>query len=112
MTSLGLPEWQLSRSTRSSRLLPLPLLFLTAIRLGATRTGALFAAAALAFATPFFGWSTTFFAHSVSGSLLMFIAAGHRLRVRTRSGLINPGRRPFCSRSGWGCCWATRLSLT
>ena len=50
-------------------------LFLTAIRLGATRTGALFAAGALAFATPFFGWSTTLFAHSVSGSLLMFVAA-------------------------------------
>jgi hypothetical protein len=50
-------------------------LFLTAIRLGATRTGALFAAGTLAFATPFFGWSTVFFAHSVSGSLLMFVAA-------------------------------------
>ena len=50
-------------------------LFLTAIRLGATRTGALFAAGALAFATPFFGWSTAFLAHSVSGSLLMFVAA-------------------------------------
>jgi hypothetical protein len=50
-------------------------LFLTAIRLGATRTRALFAAGVLAFATPFFGWSTAFFAHSVSGSLLMFIAA-------------------------------------
>jgi hypothetical protein len=51
-------------------------LFLTSIRLGATRTGALFAAGALAFATPFFGWSTAFFAHSVSGSLLIFVAAG------------------------------------
>src|SRR5262249_6255752 len=50
-------------------------LFLTAIRLGAPRTGALFAAGVLAFATPFFGWSTTFLAHSVSGSLLMFVAA-------------------------------------
>ncbi len=50
-------------------------LFLTAIGLGATRTGALFAAGALAFATPFLGWSTTFFAHSVSGSLLIFLAA-------------------------------------
>lgn len=50
-------------------------LFFTAIRLGATRTGALFAAGTLAFATPFFGWSTAFFAHSVSGSLLMFAAA-------------------------------------
>lgn len=50
-------------------------LFLTAIRLGATRTGALFAAGTLAFATPFLGWSTAFFAHSVSGSLLMFLAA-------------------------------------
>src|SRR5262245_5953693 len=49
-------------------------LFLTAIRLGATRTGALFAAGVLAFATPFFAWSTVFFAHSVSGSLLMFAA--------------------------------------
>ena len=37
-------------------------LFLTAIRLGATRTGALFAAGALAFATPFFGWSMAFLA--------------------------------------------------
>src|SRR5262245_5318649 len=51
------------------------LLFLTAIRLGATRSKALFAAGTLAFATPFFGWSTAFFAHSVSGSMLMFIAA-------------------------------------
>ena len=50
-------------------------LFLTAIRLGATRTGALFAAGALAFATPFFGWSTVFVAHSVSGSLLMLVTA-------------------------------------
>jgi hypothetical protein len=50
-------------------------LFLTAIRLGATRTGAVFAAGVLAFATPFFGWSTAFFAHSVSGSLLIFAAA-------------------------------------
>jgi hypothetical protein len=50
-------------------------LFLTAMRLGATRNRALFAAGTLAFATPFFGWSTAFFAHSVSGSLLMFVAA-------------------------------------
>jgi hypothetical protein len=55
--------------------LAIAVLFLTAIRLGATRTGALFAAGTLAFATPFFGWSTAFFAHSVSGSLLMFVAA-------------------------------------
>jgi hypothetical protein len=51
------------------------MLFLTAIRLGATRPGALFAAGALALATPFLGWSTAFLAHSVSGSLLMFAAA-------------------------------------
>jgi hypothetical protein len=51
------------------------MLFLTAIRLGAARTGAVFAAGTLAFATPFCGWSTAFFAHSVSGSLLMFGAA-------------------------------------
>ena len=60
--------------------LAVTMLFLTSIRLGATRTGALFAAGALAFATPFFGWSTTFFAHSVSGSLLMFVAAGIAFR--------------------------------
>jgi hypothetical protein len=51
------------------------ILFPTAVRLGATRSGALFGAGSLAFATPFFGWSTTFFAHSVSGSLLLFAAA-------------------------------------
>jgi hypothetical protein len=55
--------------------LAVAMLFLTAIRLGATRTGAVFASAALAFGTPFFGWSTAFFAHSVSGSLLIFAAA-------------------------------------
>ena len=55
--------------------LAVAVLFLTAIRLGATRTGALFAAGVLALATPFFGWSTIFFAHSVSGSLLMFAGA-------------------------------------
>jgi hypothetical protein len=51
------------------------MLFLTAICLGAPRSGALFAVGTLAFATPFFGWSTAFLGHSVSGSLLMFIAA-------------------------------------
>ena len=47
------------------------LLFLLALRLGATRAGAVFAAFTLGLATPFFGWSTTFFAHSVTGSLLL-----------------------------------------
>jgi hypothetical protein len=49
-------------------------LYLTAIRLGATPSGALFAAGALAFGTPFLGWSINFYAHSVSGSLLLFAA--------------------------------------
>lgn len=47
-------------------------LFLTAVRLGAGRQGALFGAVALAGATPFLGWSTAFFAHSVTASLLFF----------------------------------------
>jgi hypothetical protein len=55
--------------------LAVAMLFLTAICMGATRTGAVFASGALAFGTPFFGWSTAFFAHSVSGSLLIFAAA-------------------------------------
>jgi hypothetical protein len=55
--------------------LAVAILFLTAVRLGASRSGALFGAGSLAFATPFFGWSTAFFAHSVSGSLLIFAAA-------------------------------------
>lgn len=45
-------------------------LFLAALRLGATHYGALFGAVALAGATPFLGWSTAFFAHSISASLL------------------------------------------
>ena len=46
-------------------------LFLAARRLGAGQAGAVFAAGSLALATPFLGWSTAFFAHSVSGSLLV-----------------------------------------
>jgi hypothetical protein len=56
-------------------------LFLLAIRLDAPPPAALFASFALALATPFFGWSTAFFAHTVTGSLLIFafalVAAGH-----------------------------------
>jgi hypothetical protein len=47
-------------------------LFLGALQLGASRGGALFAAFTLALATPFFGWSTAFFAHSLAGSFLLF----------------------------------------
>jgi hypothetical protein len=36
---------------------------------------ALFAAAALALGTPFFGWSTAFFAHAATGSLLLLALA-------------------------------------
>jgi hypothetical protein len=50
-------------------------LFLAAIGLGASRAGAVFAAFALSLGTPFFGWSTAFFAHSVSGSFLLFALA-------------------------------------
>jgi hypothetical protein len=45
--------------------------YLTAIRLGATEPGALFGAVALGLGSPFFGWSTAFFAHSISASLLI-----------------------------------------
>jgi hypothetical protein len=65
-------------------------LFLTAIRLGATRNGGLFAAGVLAFATPFFGWSTAFFAHSVSGSLLMFVGAAIAFAFAGKAGQSRP----------------------
>ena len=47
-------------------------LFLTALALGASRTGALLAAITLGWGTPFLTWSTAFFAHSVTGSFLLF----------------------------------------
>ncbi len=48
------------------------LLYLFARRLGATDAAALFGSAALAFATPYFAWSSTFFAHPMSGNVLLF----------------------------------------
>jgi hypothetical protein len=48
------------------------LLFIVALDLGASRLGAIFAAFCLGWATPFLGWSTAFFAHSVTGSFLLF----------------------------------------
>jgi len=50
-------------------------LFTTALRLGAGKPGALFGAIVLGFGSPFFGWSTAFFAHTVSASLLLFAFA-------------------------------------
>ena len=47
------------------------LVYAVSRRLGATGGGALFASCALAIGTPFFGWSTAFFSHSVTGSLLL-----------------------------------------
>lgn len=52
-------------------------------KLGARDDSATFAAFTLALATPFFGWATTFFAHSVAGALLavalwMALALRHR----------------------------------
>jgi hypothetical protein len=83
MTGRGVEPADFSRFAKTASIfvnglisaLATAVLFLTAIRLGATRNRALFAAGVLAFATPFFGWSTAFFAHSVSGSLLMFVGA-------------------------------------
>ncbi|HTJ58589.1 MAG TPA: hypothetical protein VL418_13595 [Devosiaceae bacterium] len=51
------------------------LVFLVALELGASRSGALFAAFCLGWATPFMGWSTAFFAHTVTGSFLLFAFA-------------------------------------
>lgn len=45
------------------------LLYLVALRLAASERSALLASAVLALGTPFFGWSTLFFAHAASGSL-------------------------------------------
>jgi hypothetical protein len=50
------------------------LLYLFARRLGASEVAAVFGAGTLAFATPFFGWSSTFFAHPASGSVLLIAA--------------------------------------
>ena len=47
------------------------LVYAVSRRLGASDAGALFAGCALAIGTPFFGWSTAFFSHSVTGSLLL-----------------------------------------
>lgn len=47
------------------------LVYLMALRLGASQGAAVFAACALAVGTPYFGWSSTFFAHSLSGAILV-----------------------------------------
>lgn len=47
------------------------LLYLMALLLGAGQGAATFAACALAVGSPFFSWSTTFFAHSLSGAILL-----------------------------------------
>jgi hypothetical protein len=46
-------------------------LYLVCRRLGVPDAAALFATAGLALGTPFFGWSTAFFAHAATGSLLL-----------------------------------------
>jgi hypothetical protein len=51
--------------------LAVALLFLMALRLGVSQAAATFASGALAMGTPFFGWSTTMFAHSLSGAILL-----------------------------------------
>lgn len=47
------------------------LLYLMAQRLGASGAAATFAACALAVGTPYFGWSSTLFAHALSGAILL-----------------------------------------
>lgn len=51
------------------------LIYLMALRMGASRQGAVFGSLAIAIGSPFFFWSTTFFAHSLVGSLLIFMMA-------------------------------------
>ena len=46
-------------------------IFFTVTRLGANPGAAVFASFATTLATPLYGWSTAFFAHSVTGSLLL-----------------------------------------
>lgn len=48
------------------------LLYLFGRRLGASDAAALFGSGALALATPYFAWSSTFFAHPMSGNFLLF----------------------------------------
>jgi hypothetical protein len=55
--------------------LALAVLFRLAMLLGASPQAALIASVALGFATPFFGWSTAFFAHTVTGSFMTFAFA-------------------------------------
>jgi hypothetical protein len=45
------------------------------LRMGASPQGAVFGSLAIAIGSPFFFWSTTFFAHSLVGSLLVFMMA-------------------------------------
>ena len=59
------------------------------IRQGGTPEGALFAASALGFATPFFGWATVFVGHVAAGSLLLLGFLG----------LAQAGQAPYKSRS-------------
>jgi hypothetical protein len=47
------------------------LVYLMALRFGASAGAATFAACALAVGTPYFGWSSTFFAHALSGAILV-----------------------------------------
>ncbi len=48
-------------------------IYVAARRLGASEQAAIFGSFAIAAGSPFLGWSTTFFAHSVSGSLLLIL---------------------------------------
>jgi hypothetical protein len=56
------------------------------IQRGTSATGALFAAATLGFATPFFGWATVLFGHAASGSLLLlgFLALSRASETASR----------------------------
>jgi len=51
------------------------LVYLIALKFGASDRAAVFASCSLALGTPFFGWSTTLFVHPVTGSALIFALA-------------------------------------
>lgn len=60
-------------------------LYLALPKLGLTPGAALFAATALGFGTPFFGWSTTFFVHAPSGCVILLALGLAHFRRRTPS---------------------------
>jgi hypothetical protein len=72
-TELKWVQWIATLSTSALyTALAVVVLFRSAILLGVSRNGALFAAIAYGFATPALGWATTFFSHATCGAFMVF----------------------------------------